>query len=149
MFWGDERKNTPGFDGCKKQSTRYYRALPRPLRLDAQEAAEALASRFKLGQAARLLQAARIRWVYFQLMDLCTELGRPRPAAVTPLEFLPDLEALFPDSQAGLGFITQAYLKVRYGELPESRDEVEQVVSAWKKVETQGKQQKAALKKAR
>ena len=115
----------------------------------AQDAAEALASRFKLDRATRLLQAARIRWVYYQLMDLCMGLGHPRRAAVTPVEFLPDLVGLFPDSQQGLEFITQAYLKVRYGELPESTEEVEGVISAWKEIETLGKQQKAALKKAR
>lgn len=112
----------------------------------AQEAADALAARLGLGSASRLFQAARIRWVYFQLMGLSADLGRARPASVTPLEFLPDLTALFPEQPADLALITQAYLRVRYGELPESQEEVEEVLKAWDRVEAFGRQLKAVLK---
>jgi len=39
--------------------------------------------------------------------------------------------------------ITQAYLQVRYGELPESPQAVEDVMAAWERIEAAGKQQKA------
>ena len=83
---------------------------------------------------ARLIGAARIRRVYAGLMALCARKGTPRKAWLTPLEFLPRAEELFPGRELELEQITRAYIKVRYGELPESREEVEQVLEAWKKL---------------
>jgi len=39
------------------------------------------------------------------------------------------LEKIFPDSQEELATITHAYLRVRYGELPEKRGQIEEVES--------------------
>ncbi|MEW6716719.1 MAG: DUF4129 domain-containing protein [Chloroflexota bacterium] len=83
---------------------------------------------------SRRLAAARIRRIYIQLMRLASELSYPRPAHQTPLEFLPTLEKLFPRYKMDVGLITQAYIRVRYGELPESQQEVEAVEAAWERV---------------
>jgi hypothetical protein len=40
--------------------------------------------------------------------------------------------------QAELAQVTHAYLKVRYGELPETHAEVEAVERAWRKVQAEG-----------
>ncbi|MEN6410437.1 MAG: DUF4129 domain-containing protein, partial [Anaerolineaceae bacterium] len=82
---------------------------------------------------------ARIRWVYAQLMALCARLNIPRPAATTPLEFLPVMAHTLPESHEDLRQITQAYLQVRYGEVPETEDAVEQVLSAWRRVDAAGR----------
>ena len=82
-------------------------------------------------QARRLLAAARIRRIYARLMKLSARLGTSRPVARTPLEFLPDLQTLFPELPIELDAITQAYLRVRYGELPETIEEVQRVEHAW------------------
>ncbi len=82
----------------------------------------------------RIRAAARIRQVYAELMELCESLGHPRPEAETPLEFMPRLEQLFPGLEPEVVVITQAYNRVRYGQLPETRQEVEDVESAWKKI---------------
>jgi hypothetical protein len=89
---------------------------------------------------ARLRAAERIRQVYSELMDLCNEFGKPRPEAQTPLEFLPELVNIFPEQEAEVSLITQAYLSVRYGELPETRQEVLDVEQAWKLVLKTGKE---------
>ena len=39
-----------------------------------------------------------------------------------------------------VSLITQAYLRVRYGELPETRQEVLDVEEAWKQVQNVGKE---------
>ncbi|MCJ7659805.1 MAG: DUF4129 domain-containing protein, partial [Anaerolineales bacterium] len=68
-------------------------------------------------------------------------LGDPRPVAQTPLEFLPTLEHTFPGREIDLEDITRAYLRVRYGELPETRQEVDQVEESWERVRVQGLKQ--------
>jgi hypothetical protein len=59
------------------------------------------------------------------------------------------LEQLFPDQKAGLGTITRAYLRVRYGERTESGVELEAVETAWKRVRGKAKLQLAAKKRKR
>jgi hypothetical protein len=93
-------------------------------------------ARFRHGQ--RLLAAARIRRIYAQLMDLSAKLEHPRLAAQTPLEFLPILATTYPGRDDDLDTITRAYLRVRYGELPETRQEVDQVEQAWERVRSLG-----------
>lgn len=88
---------------------------------------------------AQVLAAARIRQIYQQLMLLSQKLGAPRPASLTPLEFLPRLEDLFPAEADGLRLITGAYMSVRYGEYPETRQEVDRVQAAWNQVRSRGR----------
>lgn len=92
-----------------------------------------------LRNARRMLGAARIRRIYAHLMDLCTKLDHPRPPSITPLEFLSTLESIFPSLSEELSTITEAYLRVRYGELPESKQEVEIVEEAWRRVRALGR----------
>jgi hypothetical protein len=89
----------------------------------------------------RHMAAARIRQIYAELMELCDRLHTPRPAARTPLEYLSTLDHLFPGEEEDLATITQAYLKVRYGELAESQAELNQVELAWARVRAQGIEQ--------
>jgi hypothetical protein len=97
--------------------------------------------RKKRASAKSLLAAARIRFAYSQLMELCEKLGKARPRAVTPLEFIPRMDSLFPDNPDDLRAITQAYIKVRYGEYPETDAEVTAVLDAWKRLNELGKEQ--------
>jgi hypothetical protein len=94
---------------------------------------------FGLRSPARMLAAARIRSIYRQLMALSQKMGAERPASVTPLEFQPRLEELFPEERSQVGRITGAYIKVRYGEYPETMQEVESVQAAWESVRRSGK----------
>ena len=89
---------------------------------------------------AQVLAAARIRMIYRRLMILSRKLGSQRRPAQTPLEFLPQLETLFPTEKAGVNAITQAYIKVRYGEYPETFEEVKTIESAWERIRRAGVQ---------
>ncbi len=100
----------------------------------------------RLRSARQLLGAARIRRIYAQLMDMTDKLDHPRPPSLTPLEFMPTLKDIFPNMSEELVMITNAYLRVRYGELPETKGEVEIVEQAWKRVKTLG-QEKLRTKK--
>lgn len=88
---------------------------------------------------AQLLAAARVRQIYRQLMALSHKLGHERPPSLTPLEFLPHLQQLFPEEELNVGVITQAYVQVRYGEYPETREEVQRVETAWENVRRKGR----------
>ncbi len=94
----------------------------------------------------RIRAAARIRQVYAELMELCIFLGHPRADAETPLEFILELNGLFPELHPEVRVITEAYNSVRYGQLPETQQEVEDVESAWKKVNSSGHELLTILK---
>ena len=102
--------------------------------------AEGLGQVMRLRNARQLFGAMRIRRIYAHLMDLSARLDHPRPESKTPLEFLPNLEGLFPASKSELEMITAAYLRVRYGALPEDDEEIEVIESAWKRVSTRGQE---------
>ena len=93
----------------------------------------------RLNPAAQVIAAARIRQIYRRLLRLSSRLGVERDESETPLEFLGDLPVIFPDVQAELEDITGAYLRVRYGEYPESRQEVDRVEAAWRQVRKRGR----------
>lgn len=87
--------------------------------------------------ASRYFSAMRIRQTYMRLLDACEKLGMPRPVALTPLEFLPVPTRLFPLHKDGAERITQAYIKVRYGEIPEDEAEVDQILMDWNEIRTE------------
>ncbi len=90
----------------------------------------------RLQQARRWLAAARIRRVYQQLMDYCRKIDNPRLPACTPQEFLPQLITLFPEHAPEVTQLTDVYQRVRYGEVPESAEEIAQIMAAWSAVKT-------------
>ena len=102
---------------------------------------ESLMRAATLGRGQRFLAAMRIRRIYAELMDLSESLGKRRAPAETPLEFLPALDELFTGMESELNAITEAYLRVRYGELPETRQEIDSVEAAWEGVRIQGQKQ--------
>jgi hypothetical protein len=109
------------------------------VRKNAQAMLEYFARGLGLRGDARRLAAQRIRQIYTDLLDLAAKLKYPRYPQQTPLEYLPELNKAFPDSQAELALITQAYQRIRYGELPEMQAEVNAIESAWKHVQVEGK----------
>jgi hypothetical protein len=107
-----------------------------------------LANLFDPQQGRRLLAAARIRRVYTYLMDLSEEMGKPRPRAQTPLEFMPTLLKLFPLHPAEVEAISGAYMRVRYGELAETPTDVVEVDRAWLQLKMEGERVKKLRRKA-
>jgi hypothetical protein len=86
----------------------------------------------------RWLAAAKIRRIYVQLMKMCEDLGFPRPLSQTPHEFLPTLERNMPSHIEDLVRITDAYVRIRYGEFPEHRDDIIAFAAAWRRIRDQG-----------
>jgi hypothetical protein len=79
--------------------------------------------------------AASIRRIYRQMCELAAAGGYPRGASETPFEYLATLSHLWPDGVADANTITRAYVRVRYGELPETSAELEEIRAAWRRLE--------------
>lgn len=126
-----------------------FRLLRSTLRRGLDKLVDNLDDLLRLRNARRLLAAARIRRIYAMLLGLSARLDNPRPASRTPLEFLPQIEAMFPALSRELTTITEAYLLVRYGEVPESGPDLERVESAWKRVSSAGKERLKAKRRAK
>jgi len=99
----------------------------------------------------RWLAAARIRRIYQNLMDYCEKLDTPRLPAFTAHEFLPQLVSLFPDYSPQLEMLTDVYQRVRYGEIPETTEELQPILVGWneikKNAEIRVKERRKRLKK--
>jgi hypothetical protein len=81
-----------------------------------------------------LFTALTIRRIYSQLQKLAARRGYPRNPAWTPFEYLPVLIECLPACQADLNRITQAYVGVHYGELPETPAEMADIRAAWERI---------------
>ena len=75
--------------------------------------------------------AASIRKMYASMVDLATEAGYPRHAAETPYEYSDTLIQTFPGGQPAVEAITEAYVRVHYGEVPGSQAEMDRLVRHW------------------
>ncbi len=78
--------------------------------------------------------AVSIIKIYQQMTQISSEIGYPRGASETPYEYLQTLARLWPDHKAEAQLITHAYVRVRYGESPETKAEFEAIKSAWERM---------------
>ncbi len=72
----------------------------------------------------RFLAAQTVRRLYQRLLRLGEARGAHRHTSKTPYEFIEDLLRVFPDHGSEVRALTEAYVRVRYGELPEDEQEV-------------------------
>lgn len=79
--------------------------------------------------------AASIRRIYRQMVLAGTAAGYPRQTAETPYEYLRRLHQAFPHNVTEVSVITDAYVRVHYGEVPETRAELNEIYTAWKSLE--------------
>jgi hypothetical protein len=99
----------------------------------------------RAGWGARLLRrftrwqqrraAASIRRIYYQMSRAAAAQGFGRGDSETPYEYLTTLAQAWPNGTREAELITRAYVRVRYGELPESEEEVVEVREAWERLE--------------
>jgi hypothetical protein len=146
-LWRDRERRLLGEDQKTDiKAGNFFQTLLGILRQGWAGAINSLEQMTDLKRRQRIRAAARIRQVYADLMELCVSLGHPRADAETPLEFTHELNLLFPELHPEVAIITEAYNSVRYGQLPETQQEVEDVESAWKKVDSSGHEILTALK---
>jgi hypothetical protein len=60
--------------------------------------------------------------------------GYPRAAAETPYEYRRELYQAFPGQNEDIHRITETYVAVRYGDLPEDPSELLAVRAAWERL---------------
>ncbi|MBI5878981.1 MAG: DUF4129 domain-containing protein [Chloroflexi bacterium] len=78
-----------------------------------------------------------IRRIYASLVRLAARRGFPRQDAETPYEFVTDLRAAWAATEAEERLITDAYVRVHYGEHSPTSDEMHQVRAAWERIKAQ------------
>jgi hypothetical protein len=88
-----------------------------------------LARRFGLGR--ELWLALSIRRIYAQMARLAAAQGYPRAPSETPYQYLSSLARAFPDGAKQTRRITEAYIGVHYGELPETPEDLAAIRKAW------------------
>lgn len=96
-----------------------------------------LVRRFGLGRG--LWAALSIRRIYAQMAWLAAARGYPRAPSETPYQYLSSLDRAFPDAIDQVRLITEAYVNVHYGELPETPEDLAAIRAAW--VELRASQQ--------
>jgi hypothetical protein len=89
----------------------------------------------RLGLLRGWRAAASIRRIYRQMTTLAAAAGYPRAESATPYEYLATLGELWPEGKRESELITQAYVQVRYGEVPETKEELEEIRAAWRRLE--------------
>jgi hypothetical protein len=89
----------------------------------------------RLGILRNWQTAVSIRRLYRKMLRAADGSGYPRLEAETPYEFLKTLSKTWPDNRRETELITAAYVKIRYGELPETDAELEAIKSAWRTLE--------------
>lgn len=89
----------------------------------------------RLGLTRRWRAAASIKRIYKQMCEVAAASGFPRLETETPYEYLPTLAKVWPDHTHESRLITEAFILVRYGEVPETDDELAQIKHAWASLE--------------
>jgi len=85
-------------------------------------------------EARRAYSAATVRKIYASLLALAEQRGISRLPAQTPLEYLPELRRTFPGWGAELQALTRAYVDAHYGQLPDTRAELQALRDAWQRI---------------
>jgi hypothetical protein len=94
-----------------------------------QEGLDALAGQLAL--FGRWRTAASIRRIYAQMLAEAAREGYPRLASETPYEHVAVLLNAWPGMGVQIQVITEAYVKVHYGEIPETAADFEVIRRAW------------------
>jgi hypothetical protein len=90
--------------------------------------------RDRLRKGLRFLYALSVRHVYANLLRLAAHRGHKRLPAQTPYEFQAALSEALPGHRADIQLITQAYVRAHYGQVPDSRAELNRIREAWRRV---------------
>lgn len=102
----------------------------------AEDHEEGLAQRLldRFGRWRRWRAAATVRQLYRSMCLEAAGQGHPRDPSQTPFEYLPALFEVWPEGPEEVRLITDAYVRVRYGEAPETAEELEEIRQAWQRL---------------
>jgi hypothetical protein len=89
----------------------------------------------QLGLARGWRAAASVRRIYREMSLVAAAAGFGRGESETPFEYMRTLAKAWPENQAETKLITLAYVRVRYGEFTESKQELAELESAWKRLD--------------
>ncbi|MGD2165544.1 MAG: DUF4129 domain-containing protein, partial [Anaerolineae bacterium] len=81
-------------------------------------------------RVGHLFAKLTIRTIYAHMAALAASHGYPRSVDETPYDYLPTLRQAFPRSEDEVTRITESYVAVHYGELPERQEDLATVRSA-------------------
>jgi hypothetical protein len=105
--------------------------LRQSLRDSWRRLAEMLGALRQFGLGRDLFAALTIRRIYARMEHLARARGYPRSLSETPYEFRQALRQAFPGQNTDIQRITDAYVAVRYGDVPEAPAELDAVRAAW------------------
>lgn len=94
-----------------------------------------MADAFTHSYLGQVFAALTIRRIYAHLASLAAKEGYPRAQNQTPYDYLPTLKKAFPDSRREVTHITESYVAVHYGELPERKEDLIAVRTAWQEIQ--------------
>ena len=89
----------------------------------------------RLGILRRWRTAASIRQLYQAMCDHAASFGYARAASETPYEYLDTLAEIWPFNREDARLITEAFIRARYGEVPETEQELQAIRAAWRRLE--------------
>lgn len=84
----------------------------------------------QFGLGSDLFAVFTIRWAYSRMERMAKKRGFGRTRSQTPYEYRFSLYKAFPGGEADIRTITDAYVAIRYGELPEDNQAVDNVRKA-------------------
>jgi hypothetical protein len=135
LFFARARRDRQGDEERESLGTaEMVSGLRQTLRDQWRRVAEMLGILRRFGLGRDLFAALTIRRVYAQMEKLAGARGYPRAASETPYEYRRELGQAYPGQADDVQLITEAYVAVRYGELPEGEQELEAVRAAWKRL---------------
>ena len=88
----------------------------------------------RYGLSNQLLAAISIQNIYANLSRVARQRGYPRPLNQPPEQYLPMLTLAFPAQGERLARITNAYMRVHYGDLPVDEGELTQLRSDYQQI---------------
>jgi hypothetical protein len=91
-------------------------------------------SRFRFLRVNALPPREQVRFLYLALVRQTGKRGLERQPATTPSEFAQDLNSRWPDSEADIEALTEAFLEARYSRQHVDRRRLEQAKNAWMRI---------------
>ena len=82
------------------------------------------------GVGRGLVGALTVRWAYARMEREAKKRGFPREKSQTPYEYRRNCYRAYPQCDAEVKLITEAYVAIRYGELPETDEDLDHVRQA-------------------